>query len=81
MGMNGNFARLTPDQARALRDRVRPMLNYMRRFMARLDQRGFNPKGTLYQTAFSAYKALHRLHMDLHYRSCGDVVGRSLDEE
>jgi hypothetical protein len=57
------------------------MLNYMRRFMARLDQRGFNPKGTLYQTVFGAYKALHHLHMDLHYRSCGDVVGRSPDEE
>ena len=57
------------------------MLDYMRRFMARLDQRGFNPKGTLYQTVFTAYKALHHLHMVLHYRSCGDVVGRSPDED
>jgi hypothetical protein len=79
--MKDKFARLRPDQARALRDRVRPMLDYMRRFMARLDQRGFNPKGTLYQTVFSAYKALHHLHIDLHYRSCGDVVGRAADEE
>jgi hypothetical protein len=37
--MKDKFARLTPDQARALRDRVRPMLDYMKRFMARLDRR------------------------------------------
>jgi hypothetical protein len=79
--MKDKFARLSPDQARALRERVRPMLNYMRRFMARLDQRGFNPRGTLYQTVYTAYKALHHLHMDLHYRARGDNVGRTADED
>jgi hypothetical protein len=49
--------------------------------MSRLGQRGVNLKGTLHHTVFEPYQALHRLYMDLHYRSCGDVIGRSRDED
>jgi hypothetical protein len=57
------------------------MLNFMRRFLARLDQRGFNPQAKLCETVLSTYKALDRAHMDFDCRACGDNVGRSPDED
>jgi hypothetical protein len=61
--MKDKFARLTHTQARARRNRIRPMLSFMRRFLARLDQRGFNPQGELCEAVLSAYKTLDRVHM------------------
>ena len=57
------------------------MLRFLLLCKRRLDARGFDPKSTLYQTLSNVYNALHHLHMDLHYRSCGHGVGRSPDEE
>ena len=69
--------RLTPKQAEALRDRVRPMLHFLHRCRRRVDALGFDEKGGIYQAIDKAYCAMHELHMKLHYESCGHGVGRA----
>jgi hypothetical protein len=69
--------RLTPWQAEAFRDRIRPMLHFLLRCRRRLDALGFEPKSPIFQAIDKAYCAVHDLHMKLHYESCGRGVGRA----
>ncbi len=73
--------RLTTKQAEAVRDRIRPMVYFLYRCRRRLDVRGFDKKGAIYQVIDNAYCAMHDLHMKLHYESCGPVVGRAPEEQ
>jgi hypothetical protein len=72
--------RLTTKQAEALRDRIRPMVSFLHRCLRRLDARGFDDKGVIYQAIDKAYCALHKLHIELHYESCGHGVGETSEE-
>ncbi len=69
--------RLTAKQAEALRDRIRPMLSFLHRCLRRLDARGFDEKGAIYQAIDKAYCAIHKLHIELHYDACGHGVGET----
>jgi hypothetical protein len=71
---------LTPKQAEALRDRIWPMLHFVGRCRRRLEALGFDQKGPIYQAINKTYSALHELHMNLHYESCGHGVGRASAE-
>jgi hypothetical protein len=71
------YPRLTTKQAEALRDRIRPMLQFLYKCRRRLDVLGFDAKSPIYQVIDKAYCAMHDLHMKLHYESCGHGVGRA----
>jgi hypothetical protein len=68
--------KLTSGQAGAFRTKVRPMLYFLFRCRRRLDARGFDQKGAIYQAVEKAYSAMHELHITLHYHACGRGVGR-----
>jgi hypothetical protein len=53
------------------------MLHFLHRCRRRLDELGFDERGTIYQSIDKAYCAMHDLHMKLHYESCGKGVGRA----
>jgi hypothetical protein len=74
------WPRLNTKQAEALRDRIRPMLHFLYRCRRRLDARGFDNKGAIYQVIDKAYCAMYEMHMTLHYESCGHGVGRTSAE-
>jgi hypothetical protein len=75
------FTELTPKQAEAFRNHIRPMLHFLLRCRRRLDARGFDPKGALYQTIDKAYSALPALHVQLHYLSGSHGVGELPEQE
>ena len=68
--------RLTASQAAAFNEHIRPMLRFLFRCRKRLDDRGFDPKCTLYQTVNKAYDSIQHLFIELHYESCGHGTGR-----
>jgi len=68
---------LTRDQAAAVKNKLRPMLGYLGRLKRRMVQRGFLCDDSLLAAVVRAEDAVHALHVQLHYLSCGDVVGRS----
>jgi hypothetical protein len=76
-----SFARLTRKQAEAFRDKIGPMLRFLLFCRSRLDQRGFDSNGRLYKLVDATHDALHKLHMELHYISCGSGVGEPPDKE
>jgi hypothetical protein len=67
---------LTREQAAALKNKLRPMLNYLGRLKRRMVQRGFLSGDPLLEAVVQAENAVHALHVQTHYLSCGDVVGR-----
>jgi hypothetical protein len=69
------YPRLTAKQAEVLRDRIRPMLHFLHKCRRRLDTRGFDPRGPIYQAIEKAYSAVYSLHTSLHYESCTRGVG------
>jgi hypothetical protein len=71
---------LTRDQAAALSAKVGPMLGYIVRLRMRIDKAGFLPRDPLYVLVRDAEDKLHRLSVELHYRSCGSGVGRTANE-
>jgi hypothetical protein len=71
------YPRLTTKQAEALRDLIRPMLDFLHKCRRRLDARGFDPNGPIYQAIDKAYCAVHSLHVTLHYESCSHGVARA----
>jgi hypothetical protein len=65
---------LTPQQAAAFRDCIRPMLNFVGRCRRRLERLGFDQNGALFRAVAKAYDALFALHVELHYASCTSGV-------
>jgi hypothetical protein len=68
---------LTREQADALKSRLRPMLRYLVRLKRRMTHRHFPPGDRLLRAVLLAESAIHELNVEVHYLSCGDVVGRS----
>ena len=71
---------LTPKQAAAFRDRVRPMLSFLYGCRRRLEALGFDQNSALFRAVDKAYSAMHGLHVDLHYESCKSGVYRPSDD-
>src|SRR3954471_11915618 len=67
---------LTREQAAALKNKLRPMLGYLAKLKRRMVQRGFLTGDPLLDAVVNAEDAVHALHVQVHYLSCGDVVGR-----
>jgi hypothetical protein len=72
---------LTKAQARALKNKLAPMLGYLNRLKRRMVRRGFPPDDPLLVAARRAEDALHALHVEAHYLACGDVTGRNRVDE
>ena len=67
---------LTPDQARALKNKLQPMLGYLNRLKHRMRHRGFLSDDPLLAAVCRTEDAMHELHMQVHYLACGEQVGR-----
>jgi hypothetical protein len=67
---------LTKEQARALKNKIGTMLNYLGRLQRRMRYRGFLESDPLLQRVVEATNVIHALHIETHYLICGDVVGR-----
>jgi hypothetical protein len=67
---------LTPEQLRALTERLRPMLGYLTRLCERMDAEGFPPHDKLLRTACEAQDRLQHLLTVLHYLGCPETTGR-----
>ncbi len=67
---------LTPAQAQALKEKLRPMLSYLGRLQRRMHKRRFPPDDKLIHLARDAYNAMHALNVEVHYLSCTSGVGR-----
>ena len=58
---------LSKEQARALKNKIGPMLNYLCRLQRRMRYRGFLESDPLLQRVVEASNAVHALHVELHY--------------
>ena len=61
---------LTREQAKALGDRIRPMLVYVGAVLERMTRRGFSPDDPLLDATSQAFGGLKDMHTLLHYLSC-----------
>ena len=68
---------LTTEQAGAIKDRIAPMLAYLHRLKARMDERDFLANDPLYVLVTDARESLHSLWVESHYLSCSGVGRRS----
>ena len=64
---------LTDEQARALKNKLQPMLGYLNRLKQRMRRRGFTPDDWLLAAICRAEDALH---VEVHYLAGGDRVER-----
>ena len=64
---------LSPQHCGVLLKRIRPMLGYFSRLQRRMEFRGFRQDDKLLLMVKAAHDDLHRLTVELHYRSCGNV--------
>jgi hypothetical protein len=69
----------TPAQAAVIRDKVRPILVYLRRLVQRMQKRRFPPDDRFLRTTLAAYDAIHEPHVEVHYLSCTSGVRRLPD--
>lgn len=53
-----------------------PALKYLGAMQRRMERRGFKPDDKLYRDTCTAYEAMHRLCVELHYLSCPEQTGR-----
>src|SRR6478735_7005031 len=67
---------LTRDQARALKNKLHPMLGYLARVKRRMVRRGFLNDDPLLAAVVRAEDAMHALHVEVHYLGCDSGVGR-----
>lgn len=67
---------LSCKQADVLQSQVGPMLGYLNRLQRRMVRRRFSPNDPLLRLVIEAAGAMHNLHVDLLYRSCGNVTMR-----
>ena len=66
---------LTREQARALKNKIQPMLGYLHRLKKRMHHKGFPLDNELLDLVVKAEGALHELHVATHYLACGDTAG------
>ena len=66
---------LTREQARALKNKLQPMLGYLNRLKKRMHNKGFPPDDELLNLVVKAEGALHELQVATHYLACGDTAG------
>jgi hypothetical protein len=67
---------LTREQARALKNKLQPMLGYLNRLKKRMQRKGFPTDDRLLISACRAEDAMHALAVEVHYLTCSDSVGR-----
>ena len=72
--MTGND--LTKAQLAKVSEHIRGMLGYLYRLKARMEATGFPLEDDLYRLVANAEDAVHRLSIDVHYRSCEGGVFR-----
>jgi hypothetical protein len=72
---------LTPEQAGTLYRGLVGGMTYLLRLRTRMEKTGFKPDDPVYRLVCQAYDAMHRLSIDLHYRSCKSGVGRPSKDE
>ena len=56
------------------------MLGFLYLCKRRLEAKGFEKHTKLYRLVDKAYDAMHGLHLELHYISCGRGVGRPSED-
>ena len=66
---------LTPDQARALKNRLQPMLSYLNRLKHRMRQKGFPPDDRLLTAVCRAEDSLHALTVEVITSRAREVPG------
>ncbi|MEX2309804.1 MAG: hypothetical protein WD738_19685 [Pirellulales bacterium] len=71
---------LTPEQARALKNKLQPMLGYLNRLKKRMRRRGFLADDPLLAAVCRTETAVHELHVQVHYLTCSDRVGQRRGE-
>jgi len=72
---------LTQEQARALKNKLQPMLRYIGRLKERMRRRGFVADDRLLAAVCRAEDAIHALSVEVHYLACGERVGRTLNRD
>jgi hypothetical protein len=60
---------LSREQCRTLENKLGPMLGYLHRLKKRMQSKGFPPDDPLVSLVGNAEDAMHRLHVDVHYRA------------
>jgi hypothetical protein len=63
---------LTRAQARALKNKLQPMLGYLSRLKRRMVRRGFPNDDRLMRAVVEAENAMHALSVETHYLSMND---------
>jgi hypothetical protein len=74
------WLQLTPKQAEALRDRIRPMLSFLHRCRQRMDARGFDQTSKIYLGIDKATRAVHELDVTLRSISRDSGVWRPSED-
>jgi hypothetical protein len=67
---------LTREQAEAIKAKLTPMLSYLGRLQQRMIRRGFPLVDPLLCDVCSAYDAMHKLRVHVHYLTVKHGVGR-----
>ena len=72
---------LTREQARAIKNKLQPMLSYLGRLKDRMRRKGFVADDRLLAAVCRAEDSVHALSVEVHYLTCGDRVGRARNPE
>jgi hypothetical protein len=72
---------LTREQARALKNKLQPMLSYLGRLKDRMRRKGFVADDRLLAAVCRAEDSVHALSVEVHYLVCGDRVGRARNSD
>jgi hypothetical protein len=75
------YQRITPKQAEALRERLRPVSRFLARFRQRLSDRHIDPDSEIAKAIVKAHDAVHSLSVTVHYDSIPRGVGRPPRDE
>jgi hypothetical protein len=67
---------LTRDQARALKNKLQPMLRYLARLKRRMTYRGFQADDRLFAAVVQTENAIHALSVEVHYLCVGTPTDR-----
>jgi hypothetical protein len=65
---------LNREQARALKNKLQPMLGYLTRLRKRMAYKGFQQDDELLRAVQRAEMSMHELHVATHYLACGDTA-------